>query len=49
LDSLDAEDARKLAFVREKIETALADPRSSSPAGEVFDRLEAALEKLRRA
>ncbi len=48
LESLDADDARKLAIVREKIEAALADPRPSSPADEVFDRLEAALEKLRR-
>jgi antitoxin ParD1/3/4 len=46
LESLEAEDARRMAAVKEKIAAALADVRPSAPADEVFDRLEALLSKL---
>ena len=48
LEALEAEDARRLAAIREKIARALADPRPSVPADEVYDRINAALDALAR-
>jgi antitoxin ParD1/3/4 len=45
--ALEAEEARKLEAVRDKVARALADPRSSVPADDVFGRLEAMLRSLR--
>lgn len=41
LDALEAAEAAKLAAARAKIAHALADPRPSAPAEEVFARVEA--------
>lgn len=46
LAALEAEDQRKLDRVREKVRQALADPRPSLQADDVFDEVDAMLSKL---
>ena len=48
LAALEAEDARRLLAIREKVARSLADPRPSAPAEVVYDRIEALLDKLAR-
>lgn len=43
LAALEAEDARRLAAIRAKVERAMSDPRPSSEAADVFARVERAL------
>jgi antitoxin ParD1/3/4 len=47
LAALEAEDARKLQSVREKIARSLADPRPSIPANTVFDNVDKLLDSLK--
>jgi antitoxin ParD1/3/4 len=49
LAALEAEDARKLEAVRDKIARAIADPRPSIPADEVFDRVQAVIAAIGKA
>lgn len=48
LDALDAQDARRLVVIREKLDRAVSGASPSRPADEVFDRLETVIEALRR-
>lgn len=49
LAALEAEDARRLQALRDKVARAMADPRPSAPADVAFDRVEAMLAALDRA
>ena len=46
--ALEAEDARRLVAIREKVARSLADPRPSVPAEDVFDRVDALLAAYNR-
>lgn len=46
LAALEAEDARRLKTLRERIEKALADPAPSTPADTVFARAEALIRSI---
>ncbi len=48
LEALEAADAAKISAVREKVARALHDPRPSSPASEVFDRVEALISAAKK-
>ena len=49
IEALEAADAAKLDALRAKVARALADPRPSVPADEVFDRTNALLDALARS
>lgn len=49
IEALEAADAAKLDALRAKVARALADPRPSAPADEVFDRTNALLDALARS
>jgi antitoxin ParD1/3/4 len=45
--ALEAADAAEIELIRTKVESALADPRPSAPAEDVFDRIGALLKSSR--
>jgi antitoxin ParD1/3/4 len=48
LAALEAEDARRLSAIRERIEKALADPRPSVPADDAFAKAEELVRSIAR-